>query len=457
MNSKIRNLTILLLVIISIASVASATETTWRHSGFQLYGYDINMSLLNITLGNIIEAKNIGGVIYADQYSSIQESLNSIPYHGDVKIKKGNYSVTSTIIINNSGTYDFTGSNLVLADNVNTSMLYVSASDVTINGGNFDGNKVNQGGSDTRSGIRVFNSDNITIQNVNVHNFYHQGIDVVGSNVSVHPENVKITNNIANNNGLAGIYVGYYARDVLIKGNTCSFNGGSSPYPDENGITIGDGSSDIIISENICNSNANQGIDIDDSTVENVNITIISNQLTENVANGITVQNSNRSIISNNIVTGNGITGHCIYVRDSNFTSLSSNTCDGAMFNGVTLYNTTSTSMVGGIIKNNLQDGLDMFDADFSTISGITFSNNGQSNNNTYYDMLISWASVNKGSENNTIIGNTFRSTGVNRTRYAITEDTYVNWNIISLNMASGNTVANYSTTGSNTLLINNI
>ena len=58
MNQYTQRLIIVLFVILAITSVAYATETTWRHSGFQVYGYDINLFGYNITHGNTVSIEN---------------------------------------------------------------------------------------------------------------------------------------------------------------------------------------------------------------------------------------------------------------------------------------------------------------------------------------------------------------------------------------------------------------
>lgn len=57
MNHITQRLIIVLAVILTITSVVYATETTWRHSGFEVYGFDINFTNHNIT--KVININNV--------------------------------------------------------------------------------------------------------------------------------------------------------------------------------------------------------------------------------------------------------------------------------------------------------------------------------------------------------------------------------------------------------------
>lgn len=101
MNQYTQRPIIILSIIITITSIAYATETTWRHSGFQLYGYDINMSDLNITHATNISSKNIGGVVYADQYATLQDAVNA-GAGGLILLGESDYSTTGINITTNN-------------------------------------------------------------------------------------------------------------------------------------------------------------------------------------------------------------------------------------------------------------------------------------------------------------------------------------------------------------------
>jgi len=72
----------LIIVLALLMCLGTATETNWRFSGFELYGYDINFTSHNATNVKNIDAENItsekiGGVIYADQYPTLQDAINA--------------------------------------------------------------------------------------------------------------------------------------------------------------------------------------------------------------------------------------------------------------------------------------------------------------------------------------------------------------------------------------------
>jgi len=115
----------LIIVLALFMCLGTATETNWRFSGFELYGYDINFTSHNATNVKNIDADNItseiiGGIIYADQYTTIQLAIDACEANsqcGEVYIPAGTYDITgqtgsisAVIPINTVG--------LILPDNI---------------------------------------------------------------------------------------------------------------------------------------------------------------------------------------------------------------------------------------------------------------------------------------------------------------------------------------------------
>lgn len=104
------------IIVFALSMCSSiATETTWRHPGFEVWEYDINFSdtynltnvlnydghdadITNITADNIT-SRQIGGVIYADQYDTIQDAIDASNHNSIVFVPYGEYIITEPIIL----------------------------------------------------------------------------------------------------------------------------------------------------------------------------------------------------------------------------------------------------------------------------------------------------------------------------------------------------------------------
>jgi len=85
-----------LLVLVMLTGIAFAATTTWRHSGFTLWSYDIDMNGLNLTNASNVSAKHIGGILYADQYSDIMTQITSTDSDYVIFFPEGTYSNLAT-------------------------------------------------------------------------------------------------------------------------------------------------------------------------------------------------------------------------------------------------------------------------------------------------------------------------------------------------------------------------
>ena len=94
-----RNILTALIIILIASGIAYGTTTTWRRSGFTLWGYDIDANGLNVTNASYISGDHIGGVIYADQYATIQDALDASNRTNsyEVYIPSGTYTLTSCL------------------------------------------------------------------------------------------------------------------------------------------------------------------------------------------------------------------------------------------------------------------------------------------------------------------------------------------------------------------------
>src|SRR5690606_20543374 len=141
--------------------------------------------------------------------------------------------------------------------------------------------------SEYYSCILLENVTNCVVADCKVVNGAGHGINLTQST------NCKIVNNICNNNGNAGIYLGNSSSDNTISGNTCNNN-------DFYGINL-DNSNNNTVTSNTCNNNGNYGIRSGNSSSDN---TISGNTCNNNQACGI-LSNSNNSTITENTCNNN--------------------------------------------------------------------------------------------------------------------------------------------------------
>jgi hypothetical protein len=99
-----------LIVILALLMFSSvATETTWRHSGFELWGYDINCTDHNLSNVKNIDATNITVDILNGTDATITDfiatNITATTYIGYPSASGGSNGSYSFYIHNNSGTY----------------------------------------------------------------------------------------------------------------------------------------------------------------------------------------------------------------------------------------------------------------------------------------------------------------------------------------------------------------
>lgn len=97
-----------------------------------------------------------------DSTAALHALRDAVPTYAKVRVPPGTYRVTGLTLNKAGQVWDFAGATLILANAANTSIITLSANDVTLRRGRFNGNRANQ----TLSGDRLINN----------------GIKVVGNN-----------------------------------------------------------------------------------------------------------------------------------------------------------------------------------------------------------------------------------------------------------------------------------
>ncbi|MFA6320284.1 MAG: inverse autotransporter beta domain-containing protein [Candidatus Omnitrophota bacterium] len=148
------------------------------------------------------------------------------------------------------------------------------------------------------------------------------------------------------------------------------------------------------IKHNICNSNGNNGIDLDSNTATITSFTIDSNTLNSNTSNGINFGGNSGTMrnvtISNNMIDSNGDDAIRMWANSGTLTGflISNNTCSNAGLhhgidmdgNGGTMSNFT---FLRNVITGNNRDGIMMKGG---TITGINFGDGTAGGYNSIYN-----------------------------------------------------------------------
>lgn len=298
-----------------------------------------------------------------------------------------------------------------------------ASSGVTVSGNVIDGNGTAAGAS----GVYVHDgsSDVAVAGNSLTRNSYH-GVHVGNSGATVPAGktfSITISGNTASSNALDGVlldnFTGSGSSNVLVSGNTTTFNGKS-------GVALAGGTSKVSIVGNTIASNNLEGVDVSGSSAVTLggtaagagnlvsnngfgptaghgvylrdgaaNVTIQGNRLTGNAQQGVYAVNTSGIVVggtaagAGNTITANGFGGAYYYagilLESSSNAQAVNNTVTGNGARGIHVAHATGVLVSGNFVTDNTTAGI-LVDSGFSSRA------NGPSN-----DVTVT---------NNTVIGN---------------------------------------------------
>ena len=346
-------------------SLTNSTNCITRENSiiYSNNGLLVSNSNNNEIRGNNITNNSLSGISLTNSNFSII-SVNIVRHNNENGVIF-EISNNNTIFDNNIGYNLLSGLRLTSAvnnsiyDNViynNTYGIYISSS---INTSIYKNNV----GYNDDAGLYVHESDGncIYINNVEFNNMI--GISLFDSH------NNSISENEASNNVNKGIFLSQ-SNDNEIIGNEARNNLDQISTPS---ITEGDG---IFLSISHRNK-------------------IISNNFDDNDGSGISLFDSNKNNVSDNIATL-GSVGINLY--NSDFTILIGNGVYFNIFTGITIYNSLNISVIGNLVDKNDNDGIFLYRSENCTIS------NNNLSNHTRNGIFIQEGG------NNTFIGNTIEN-----------------------------------------------
>jgi len=155
-----------------------------------------------------------------------------------------------------------------------------------------------------------------------------------------------------------------------------------------------------------------------------------------NLQDGIYLNNSNRHIIAQNILSNNARYG--INIDTSLYSSINGNTCNSNL-SGIYINSSTNNSISNNICNLNTENGIYLTQSSYNTISGNTCENNDSNTVNSQAGMFIT-----TNSDFNTISGNSLNNNnniGAGTGYGIIIALNTCNENVVASNNANGNDV----------------
>lgn len=307
-----------------------------------------NLSAANNTFTGNVSAKNIGGVIYADQYATLQDAINALDssrtYKQTVKVR-GTYTLTTQLNVSNFTVLDLTDAKLIMGPGANVGAIRNKNwgendidHDIDIIGGEIDGSAMTAETDDGMVSLR--GGYNFSVRNMYVHNGWgFGGIYVTGSNHEISGNTISNMRHTTDQYG-TGIYVtGTGTYNIKVSDNDIINNAGT-------GIFLEDRTNNVTVSNNYLKNNSN-GINSDASNQEpgNRNIIIMGNNIPSSRDRCILFGTTNHSIITANICGGGGLYDN-IYISGSYNNSVTNNIVINAGYDGISLSATTSENIV---------------------------------------------------------------------------------------------------------------
>ncbi|MCD6573662.1 MAG: right-handed parallel beta-helix repeat-containing protein, partial [Thermoplasmata archaeon] len=302
--------------------------------------------------------ENDNGVFDAGEWNgtSIQDAIDNATQGQTIYVESGTYY--ENIIINKSINLFGKNRDAVIIDGGGVGdVIYINKTS-WVNLSNFT---VKHSGSNSEdAGIEIYHCHNITIRDVNVSE------NEIGMFIKYSSDNTVSNNNICNN-GEEGILLegadiaGYYTVNNSIRQNTLLNNTGR-------GIKITLYCENNLIFDNICNNNGYDGIYVG----EDYNY-IKNNTCSNNTYYGIHLLSNNNDVANNSCYSN--LRG--IYFEGSDYNHVHNNTCSHNQYGIFVNLDSKGNNISNNICVNNSIAGIYIYDANNNIIENGMYSFNG--------------------------------------------------------------------------------
>ena len=426
-------LTIVILIptFISVEGSAATPNSSSQEMIARALDFDGTTFLVQTdSLGEYQAINKTDGTIISSSANASYLINSLINDDSHIVLGAGTFALTNTITKQaNKVSIEGQGTNTVLL----ISSSAISAFTISgVNGWAIRNLQINAALENKTSGIYVSKSQNILIENCEISNTYYNGI------TTLYSSNITIDNNSINASRYGfGIAV-WNTTESVITDNKVDLTYWS-------GITVSDGSNYNMIGNNVVSGSGQMGtlgdgIEIgatlhSGGTVGNL---VFNNTCHDNVVDGISVAQSNGTVVSGNFVFNNGAAGIGI---ESN--SAETQIVGNLVFNNSAIFRqgagiavmgplTRDTIISSNSVFGNWEEGIFLFKNSTNTVvaSNVVYDN-GQKSAGSYDGVCIA-------SSNNTINGNRcFDDQAVRTQRFGVNEESgYLN-NVLNGNVFS--------------------
>lgn len=340
---------------------------------------------------------------------------NAIQAHRYVRLI-GTYAI-STPIVPKTGTWlDCRGAKFILLAGSNTHMVQVptTITDVTIEGGDWDGNKANQTGGNGFTNAALGTNSRLRIVDATIHDCFDHGIGWNATTTQYVIENgiFSYSNGASGIGSIAGVTFAAITGNVAYSNGTSNFGGagittystftgnvGSAPGTADNFTGYGAGTKFVSVTGNVAKGGSNNGLHLSGdyvATVANVvdapatygivvrvdtggtvgtGATVIGNAIKSAGDSGVWLDNQEAFAVVGNTIKSS--TDHGILVDTANTDgTIVGNITKASGLDGIRLQTATDIVVAGNVSADNVSDGIQITNSTTNTIVGNRFTGN---------------------------------------------------------------------------------
>lgn len=343
----------------------------------------------------------------------------------------GTYAISTPIVPKTGSWLDCRGAKFILLAGSDTHMVQVPTTvvDVTIEGGDWDGNKANQTGGNGFTNAALGTNSRLRILNATIHDCYDHGIgwNATTTQYVIESGIFSYSNGASGIGSIAGVTFAAITGNVAYSNGTSNFGGsgittystftgnvGSAPGTADNFTGYGAGTKFVSVTGNVAKGGSNNGIHLSGdyvATVANVvdapathgivvrvdtggttgiGAAVVGNTIKSAGDSGIWLDNQESFAVVGNTIKSS--TDHGIYMDTGNTDgAVVGNITKASGLDGIRMQTATDIVVAGNVSADNTSDGIQITNSTTATIVGNRFTGNalgiqetGTSDNNLF-------------------------------------------------------------------------